>query len=77
MNKERRKKLDEAHSFLIQAYGIIEEVQYEEQDAFDNLSEGLQQTEMGQKLEENAYELEDMSSSVDEVMGRLMEMIEG
>ena len=35
MNKERRKRLDEAHSLLIQAYDIIEEVQDEEQDAPD------------------------------------------
>ena len=45
MNKQRRKMLDEAHSKLMEAYQIIEDVKSVEVEAFDNMPEGLQSSE--------------------------------
>lgn len=50
MNKQRRKRLTEAMELLQEAQQIIEEVKDEEQEAFDNLPEGLQCSERGEAL---------------------------
>jgi len=58
MNKERRKTLDKAIALLEEAKSLLEEVASEEQDAFDNMLEGLQQSDKGQAMEEAISELE-------------------
>ena len=45
MNKARRKQLEKASALLSEAREIIESCRDEEQDAFDNMPEGLQQSE--------------------------------
>lgn len=59
MNKDRRKRLAEAtdlieraQSLLEKAAGIVEEVRDEEQDAFNNMPESLQDGERGQRMQE-------------------------
>lgn len=54
---------------LESAHSDLESAQGEEQDKFDNMSEGLQQSENGQKLEENANDLEEAVNSLDEAEG--------
>lgn len=58
MNRDRRKRLDEvrnrieiAKDDLTQALEDLGSIRDEEQEAFDNLSEGLQQTDQGQRTE--------------------------
>lgn len=58
MNKERRKTLDKAIALLEEAKSLLEEVAREEQDAFDNMLEGLQQGDKGQAMEGAISELE-------------------
>lgn len=57
MNKARRKELERALELLEEAKAIIEQCHEEEQEGFDNLSEGLQQSENGQKIEAAADNL--------------------
>ena len=52
MNKERRKKLACVISKLQDNASILMAIQEEEQMAFDNLPEGLQTSEKGEKMEE-------------------------
>lgn len=59
MNKENRSELNKAIDLINEAKAIIESVKDGEQDKFDNLSEGLQQTENGQKFEEIVSVLDD------------------
>ena len=59
MNNERRKKIQKALSLMEQAKDILEEVKEEEQDAFDNLPEGIQGSERGEQMEDNIYNLEE------------------
>lgn len=49
MNKQRRKRLEEASKLIAQAQGIIEEVKDEEQEAHDNLPESIQYGEKGSR----------------------------
>lgn len=77
MNKQRRMRLDEAHSKLLEAQEIIEEVMNEEQDAFDNLPESLQGSERGEQMEEYIGTMQDVYDGIDEFMCNLYEIIEG
>jgi DNA repair ATPase RecN len=70
MNKENRKKLEKAISLIDNAKEIVERIKDEEQDKFDNLSEGLQQSDKGEKFEDNV-------STLDEVLSQLDEAIDG
>ena len=66
MNKQQRKRLEEVTELLEKAKEIISEIQSEEQYKFDNMPEGLQQTEANQKLEDNANDLGDAESNLDD-----------
>lgn len=56
-------------ALLEQAHSEIEGIKDEEQDKFDNMSEGLQQSENGQKLEENVQSLDEALSNLDDIEG--------
>jgi len=65
MNADKRKELAKAIQLLEDAKSIIESIQEQEQECFDNLSEGLQQSERGQRFEELAGILGDAVGSVE------------
>jgi len=76
MNAARRKKLSEILSKIEAASADLDAVKEEEQEAFDNLSEGLQQSEQGQNAEaavqamDNAMQsLNDAGASIEEAQG--------
>ena len=75
MNKNDRQKLQKAYDLIEEAQLLIEEVKDGEQTKYDNLSEGLQQSERGQKFEENASELEDIYDSLAEEMDNIQNKI--
>ena len=52
MNRMRRKELERALSLIGEAIDIIESCRYDEQDALDNLPEGIQMSERGESMEE-------------------------
>ena len=57
MNKERRAKLGDIIERLDALQAEIEDLEREEQEAFDSMPEGLQQSERGQQTEEAANTL--------------------
>ena len=65
MNKNNRKDLEKAIQLLQEAQSIIENIASEEREKYDNLTEGLQQTERGMKYEETADELESVVSDIE------------
>lgn len=71
MNKENRKELEKAIALIEDAKEIVEYIKDEEQDKFDNLSEGLQQSEKGQMFEENVSALDDASSQLEEAIDNI------
>ena len=68
MNAARRETLDKAVALLEEAKSLIDGAAEEERDAYDNLPEGLQEAERGQRMDEVATELEEASSSLDDVI---------
>lgn len=51
MNKERRQQLYDATSLLDDAISIIQDIHAEEEEAFDNLNEGLQCGKTGDSMQ--------------------------
>ena len=52
MNQKKRKTLQQARHMLEQASELVIQVRDDEQDSFDNLPEGIQESERGQMMEE-------------------------
>ena len=77
MNKPRRKELNRALAMLAEARAIIEAMQEEEQESFDNMPEGLQCSELGEKIEENASRLEEIASYIEDQENELEDVING
>lgn len=73
MNKEKRKRLDAAINLINQAREIVEDVSNEEQEGFDNLTEGLQASERGQQMEEVIGNLNDAIDNIDEAISYIEE----
>lgn len=76
MNAQRRKEIEAVLNELADLRNRVEALHGEEQDAFDNLPEGLQASERGQASEAAASALDgalsafdDIESSLNEAMG--------
>lgn len=76
MNKERRKQLEEAIAKLEDAKSLIESVRDEEQDAFDNMPEGLQSGERGERMEAAISQMDDAISEIESSVDSLNEASE-
>ena len=71
MNANRRKQLDkvaalmaQASELLTTAYELAEEITDEEQDAFDNLPESLQDSDRGDTMSEAIDNLESLKDAI-------------
>lgn len=71
MNKERRKRLEKVLGTLQELQAEIEAVKDEEQEAFDNMPESLQQGDRGQTMEEGISHIEDAQNGVEEAIAAL------
>lgn len=80
MNNERRKRIGVIHDRLTAAVekwedlkSEVEELAGEEREAFDNLSEGLQQSDQGQRSEAAADALDEAVSSLESIIEYISE----
>lgn len=71
MNNQRRKEINAVLNELADLRSRIETIQSEEQDAYDNMPEGLQQSERGEKAEQACSELDDAISAFDDLESAL------
>lgn len=74
MNAKDRKQLAEIRGTLEQAHADLEQLQSAEQDKFDNMSEGLQQGERGQAIEQAANELQEAVDNLQQAIDNLTNM---
>lgn len=74
MNADRRKRVAKVREELEALAGQIGEIEEEEQTAFDNLPEGLQDTERAGKMENAIDQLGDATGRVQEAMEILEEV---
>lgn len=68
MNKYRRNRLQKIYDAISAIQADLEEVRDEEQEAFDNMPEGLQCSERGEAMETALSELEDALYSMEEML---------
>ncbi|HRG20499.1 MAG TPA: hypothetical protein PLQ57_05690 [Saprospiraceae bacterium] len=71
MNKQDRKELEKAINDIENAKSLVEEILDNEQSKFDNLPEGLQISEKGQKMEENISALDDARNLLEEAIQQI------
>jgi chromosome segregation ATPase len=71
MNKKQRERIEQIESALTDLKDELDGFADEEQEKFDNLSEGLQASERGQAFESNADTLKEVVSSLDDAISSL------
>lgn len=71
MNKERRNQISKIITSLETLRYEIENLREDEQEAFDNLPEGIQCSDRGEAMEAAASELDDAYNSIDEAISQL------
>lgn len=76
MNKTRRKQIEGVISRLEELQEQVSILAEEERDAFDNLPEGLQESERGEQMSENADNLEECDTDFEDLLDKLREIVE-
>ena len=71
MKEERLKTLRQCLNMIQNAHDVLEEVRDEEQDAFDNLPEGLQDSVRGDLMQEAVDTLDEAIDTLDDVLSSL------
>ena len=74
MNKARRKQLEDLIEQLSGIKDSIEAVLEEEQEAFDNLPEGIQESERGEVMQEN---IDNLQTAADSLESEVIDYIQG
>ena len=68
MNDFRRKRLDYLKDKLADICDEIEIIREEEENAFDNLPESLQESERGEAMQNAVYQLEEISDNLQQII---------
>lgn len=76
MNKARRKWLGEIIDKLEEQKMELDSLIEEEQEAYDNMPESLQDGERGQAMSDIINDLETERDSIEDVMQNLLEILE-
>lgn len=76
MNAQRRKEIAKAIALIEDAIAILDSVAEEEREAYDNLPESLQYSERGERMEECAEAIENVSSELTDQIYSLNDAIE-
>lgn len=75
MNKQRRKELDTIYRKIEDLMQDLETVCREEQDAYDNLPESLQESDRGETMYNAIDNMESALSSLGEAMDYILEAV--
>ncbi len=76
MNKQRRATLDAILSELETQRDALRTITDEEQEAFDNMPQSLQEAEKGQTMESGIDSMEDAINNLQEVADLLRDVID-
>lgn len=76
MNAVRRKELKRALEMLYEAGSIIEECKDEENDALDNLPDGIANSERGEQMESNVFTMDEVVNSLEEIADDICGLID-
>ena len=76
MNNNRRKRISDIIERLESLQGDIEELKNEEEEAYDNIPEGLKSSERGESCENAIFNLDEAYSALDDVINYLNDATE-
>ena len=76
MNKQRRKILEDIIERLDGIKTELDDLYVDEYGAYENLPEGIQDSERGQVICENATDIESASSEIEDIVSSLQDIIE-
>lgn len=71
MNAARRKRIEEVMSQLEPLKELVDDILSEEQDAYENMPEGLKSSARGEAAENAVASLESASGQLEEVINEL------
>ena len=74
MNAQRRKMLGKVIDLMYEAQTLLEDVRDEEQEAFDNMPEGLQASSRGEAMEDAISTMDDIISNLEDAESELEEL---
>jgi len=74
MNQERRKHLEEINETIGGLLAQVEELLEQENEAYDNLPESIQNSERGESMQTAIDNLESLQSSLEEAAGYIEEI---
>lgn len=77
MNDSRRNRTEDVRAAIDNWVGEIEALASEEQEAFDNMPENLQESERGESMEQSADCLQGAVGAAQELVDYLQAAIEG
>lgn len=75
MNNERRKVINKIIDKLEEVKSELESCADWEQEAYDNLPEGIQESERGDRMQENVDCLYDVTESISDLIDQLDDII--
>ena len=76
MNKQRRQQLYDATSALDEAVAVIQDIHSEEDEAFNNLSEGLQYSRTGDSMQEAMNTLDGFVDKIEAIKSEIEKFAE-
>lgn len=76
MNKARLKRLDTVADGLETLLRELSEIRDEELEAYDNLPDGIQASERGEQMSENADALEEVCDNFESLISELFEILD-
>lgn len=74
MNNTRRKQLREITAEIEEAIERIRFLQEEEEQAFENLPDGIKESERGQLMENAMYTLESAADDIESAVNEILEL---
>jgi len=75
MNRERRKRIADVQEKIAGLLEELDEIRTEEEEAYDNLPESLQESERGAAMEEAIGTLDEAYDDLENVSGTLEELL--
>lgn len=76
MNKTRRKWIESLVEKLYEIQSDVDSIADEENEAYENLPEGIQDSDRGNTMYENVDDLQDISNGIEDTIDRLNEILE-
>lgn len=73
MNKQRRQDLLDVSALLSEASDRLNEIREEEQEAFDNMPEGLQYSSRGETMQEAIDTMDEWNSAIEDIKSQIEE----